>query len=101
MFFDVLFIGYREVGPGKENGRGGLGGASLHLGFYGPGDWGLVVFFEKCIGYEGIFIFGIEEKSVHVEETGANWGETLDGLVEGGRELKSILRYGHTLFGVP
>lgn len=43
--------------------------------FYGPGEWWPVVLLEESIGDDRVLVFGIEEESVHVEETCSDWGE--------------------------
>lgn len=77
----------------------------MHLCFYRPGYGGLVVFFEEGVGHESVFILRVEEKSIHIEETCADWGEAWDGKLmednkmagECGREFEDQ----HTQFGMP
>lgn len=76
MFFVILFSGNWEIGPIEKDFGGGGCGTSLELCFDGPRKWRSVVFFQESVRYDGVFVFGVEEESIHVKETGSDWGET-------------------------
>jgi hypothetical protein len=46
--------------------------ATLELSFDGPGQWGFAVAREHGVRALGIFIFGVKEETVHVEEACSN-----------------------------
>ncbi len=62
-----------------EDRAGGWTRSALQLRFYGPGEGGPVIFCQDGIRAEAVFVFGVEEKAVHVEEAGADWGEAVGG----------------------
>lgn len=62
-----------------EDGAGAGPGPALELGFDVPGDGGAVVAGEEGIGYGCVFVFGVDEEAVHVEEAGADGGEGRTG----------------------
>lgn len=69
-------VGEGEAGPLLEDDVGGWAGPALELGFDRPGEGGEGVVLEDCVGDEGVDVFGVEEEAVHVEEEGADGGET-------------------------
>lgn len=58
-------------------------GPALQLGFDIPGEVGPVAFAEDDVIAEGVDVFSVEEKTIHVKEAGADWRET------GGTSVKS------------
>lgn len=67
--------GDRQLGPGMEDfGRVGTR-AALQLGLDFPGKRRLAVLMQDYVVAFRIDILGIDEKSVHVKETGANFWE--------------------------
>lgn len=44
----------------------------MHLGFDVPGKIGFAIFSQDGIGADGVFVLGIDQEAVHVEQTGPN-----------------------------
>lgn len=61
-------------------GKRTYGGArtALELGFDAPGHQGAVVFLQDYVDYVGIDVFGIDEETVHVEETCTDRRKAMD-----------------------
>lgn len=58
----------------REGGRCYFGsGTALQLGFDLPGEVGATVLFEDDVVAFGVEVFGVDEETVHVEETGADF----------------------------
>ncbi len=51
-------------------------GAALQLGLDLPGERRLAVLMQNHVVAFGVNVLGIDEKSVHVKETGADFGES-------------------------
>lgn len=58
----------------QDRGRGGAR-AALQLGLDAPGERGAAVPRKQVVGADCVEIFGVQEETVHVEETGADRGE--------------------------
>jgi hypothetical protein len=71
----VLLPGDRKLCPLPEDGTRGGAGTALQLCFDGPGESAASVFCEDSVRTDGIFVFRVQEETVHVEETCPNWGE--------------------------
>lgn len=73
--FGVLFLRNGELGPVVEDGVGRGTGTALQAGFDGPGEFGLAVAVEDDVDALGVDVFGVQEESVHVEQTGPDGRE--------------------------
>lgn len=76
-----------------EDGRSSGAGAALELCLNGPWHRGAAVALEHRVNALGVFILGIEEEAIHVEETCSDRREPrlkLDSAV-GGINIASVL----------
>ena len=60
---------------------GGWTGSALELGFYGPRDERSTVFLEHEVCADGVFVFGVYEQSVHIEQACSDWREAGESLL--------------------
>lgn len=65
----VLLCVHWQLSPLVEDGLALWCRATLKLSLYAPWDWTLAVSLENSVHTFGVLVLGIEEKSVHVEET--------------------------------
>lgn len=76
LFRRVLFFGDGKLGPIHEDGTRGAPGTSHELGFDGPGERRPVVGAEDVVGAERVHVFCVDQETIHIEEAGADGGET-------------------------
>ena len=76
----VLCVGDWELCPLVEDVGGSRAGTTLQLCFDGPGEGGTAVLGEEGVDDLRIFVFGVEEETVHVEEAGSDGWESGAGV---------------------
>lgn len=78
---EVLLRSDGELGPVVEDLVGGGTWAALELGLDGPGKGTFAILFENHVNALRVDVLGVEEKAVHVEETGPNGREAVRFMV--------------------
>lgn len=52
-------------------------GAALELRFDTPWHFGAAVLAQDYVDCLGVDIFGVDEKAIHIKDTGSDWGEAV------------------------
>jgi hypothetical protein len=66
----------RQLGPFMQDCGCGGPGSALKLGFNTPRKGWPAIAVEHVVRALGVKVFCVEEKTVHVKETGADWGKS-------------------------